>query len=41
MIAITGRQDLHPLPETIFEDGDTVHLAVLDSASNSFNKLFN
>ncbi len=30
-----------PLPETVFEDGDTVHLAVLDSASNGLTKLFN
>jgi trk system potassium uptake protein TrkA len=29
-----------PLPETIFEDGDTVHLAVLDSASNTLIKFF-
>ena len=29
-----------PLPETVFEDGDTVHLAVLDSASSDLQKLF-
>jgi len=29
-----------PLPETVFEDGDTVHLAVLDSASSGLQELF-
>lgn len=30
-----------PLPEMVFEDGDNVHLAVIDSASDGMKKLFN